>query len=388
VKKRKLIKILVVFGTRPEAIKMLPLINQLKLESKYFDLKICITAQHRTMLDQILNFFQIKPDIDFNLMKQKQDLNLLTSKILVKMKKILRKNKPDLVIVHGDTTTTMAASLSSFYEGFPVAHVEAGLRTYNLKAPFPEEFNRQFVSKIAKFHFSPTSINKTNLIAEGVNKKNIKVTGNTVIDALFWTLKKINSNSTIQNKIERQIKSILKFNYKKDRFILITGHRRENFGDGFVHICEAIRDLALLYPKINFIYPVHLNPNVQKPVNKILKNLGNVLLIKPMNYENFIYLMKYAYLILTDSGGIQEEAPSLRKPVLVMRKVTERKEAINTGNIKLIGNKKKNIIFNVRELLKNENMYMKMCNKSNPYGDGFAAKRIVDFLKNLYFKEI
>lgn len=384
----KLIKIMVVFGTRPEAIKMVPLINRFKLEHEYFDVKVCVTAQHRQMLDQVLNFFEILPDIDLNIMKEKQDLTQLTSTILNKMKEVLSQYKPDLVLVHGDTTTTMATALASFYERCSVGHVEAGLRTFDLDSPFPEEFNRQIVSKIAKYHFAPTIKNKNNLISEGLISKNIIVTGNTVIDALFWTLKKINSNSTIQNKIERQIKSILKFNYKKDRFILITGHRRENFGDGFVHICEAIRDLALLYPKINFIYPVHLNPNVQKPVNKILKNLGNVFLIKPMNYENFIYLMKYAYFILTDSGGIQEEAPSLRKPVLVMRKVTERKEAINTGNIKLIGNKKKNIIFNVRELLKNENMYMKMCNKSNPYGDGFAAKRIVDFLKNLYSKKI
>lgn len=271
--KVSLIKILVVFGTRPEAIKMLPLINQLKLEQDYFDVKVCVTAQHRQMLDQVLNFFKIKPDIDLDIMKYHQNLSLLTSTILNKMKEVLNIHKPDLVLVHGDTTTTMASALASFYQGCLVGHVEAGLRTFNLDSPFPEEFNRQLVSKVAKYHFAPTLKNKNNLISEGVILKNIRVTGNTVIDALNWTLEQIDSSLTLRNKIERELDSILNFDLKKNRYILITGHRRENFGDGFVQICQAIRELALLYPNLYFVYPVHLNPSVQKPVNEILSTL-------------------------------------------------------------------------------------------------------------------
>ena len=341
--KVSLIKILVVFGTRPEAIKMLPLINQLKLEQDYFDVKVCVTAQHRQMLDQVLNFFKIKPDIDLDIMKYHQNLSLLTSTILNKMKEVLNIHKPDLVLVHGDTTTTMASALASFYQGCLVGHVEAGLRTFNLDSPFPEEFNRQLVSKVAKYHFAPTLKNKNNLISEGVILKNIRVTGNTVIDALNWTLEQIDSSLTLRNKIERELDSILNFDLKKNRYILITGHRRENFGDGFVQICQAIRELALLYPNLYFVYPVHLNPSVQKPVNEILRGIKNILLIKPMDYEVFTYMMKYAYLIMTDSGGIQEEAPSLGKPVLVMRNLTEREEAVDAGTVKLIGNEKKKL---------------------------------------------
>ena len=382
---RKLIKIIVVFGTRPEAIKMLPLINHFKSEYEYFDVKVCITAQHRQMLDQVLNFFEIQPDIDLNIMKNQQDLNLLTSTILNKMKKVLTQHKPDLVLIHGDTTTAMATAIASFYEKCPVGHVEAGLRTFNLDSPFPEEFNRQLVSKIAKYHFAPTLLNKNNLISEGIISSNIKVTGNTVVDALDWTLKKIDSVLTIRNKIERELESILSFNYKKDRFILITGHRRENFGYGFVQICEAIRELALLYPNLYFVYPVHLNPNVQKPVNEILGVVKNILLIKPLNYEVFAYIMKYSYLIITDSGGIQEEGPSLGKPVLVMRNLTERQEAVKAGTVRLIGNEKKKIIFNVSSLLDNIDIYNQMSKTSNPYGDGDASIRIISFLKSIYF---
>lgn len=382
---RKLIKIIVVFGTRPEAIKMFPLINHFKSEYEYFDVKVCITAQHRQMLDQVLNFFEIQPDIDLNIMKNQQDLNLLTSTILNKMKKVLTQHKPDLVLIHGDTTTAMATAIASFYEKCPVGHVEAGLRTFNLDSPFPEEFNRQLVSKIAKYHFAPTLLNKNNLISEGIISSNIKVTGNTVVDALDWTLKKIDSVLTIRNKIERELESILSFNYKKDRFILITGHRRENFGYGFVQICEAIRELALLYPNLYFVYPVHLNPNVQKPVNEILGVVKNILLIKPLNYEVFAYIMKYSYLIITDSGGIQEEGPSLGKPVLVMRNLTERQEAVKAGTVRLIGNEKKKIIFNVSSLLDNIDIYNQMSKTSNPYGDGDASIRIISFLKSIYF---
>lgn len=382
----KLKKIMVVFGTRPEAIKMLPLINQLKLEHEYFDVKVCVTAQHRQMLDQVLNFFKIQPDIDLNIMKKNQDLTLLTSIILNKMKEVLAKHKPDLVLVHGDTTTTMATTLASFYEGCSVGHVEAGLRTFNIDSPFPEEFNRQLTSKISKYHFAPTLKNKNNLISEGVSSKNIIVTGNTVIDALNWTLEQIGSSLSIRKKIERDLKEILNFDLKKNRFILITGHRRENFGIGFVQICQAIRELALQYPNLYFVYPVHLNPNVKIPVDEILQDIKNILLIRPMDYEVFTYMMKYAYLIITDSGGIQEEAPSLGIPVLVMRNLTEREEAVKAGVVKLIGNKKEKIIFNVTKLLDNANIYKQMVSKSNPYGEGNASKQIVSFLKSIYFK--
>jgi len=338
------------------------------------------------MLDQVLNFFEIHPDIDLNIMKEKQDLSLLTSTILDKMKEVLAQHKPDLVLVHGDTTTTMATALASFYEGCSIGHVEAGLRTFDLESPFPEEFNRQLVSKVSKYHFAPTLKNKNNLISEGVISKNIVVTGNTVIDALNWTLEQIESSVAVRNKIERELEEILNFDLKKNRFILITGHRRENFGHGFVQICQAIQELALLYPNLYFVYPVHLNPNVQKPVNKILKNIKNVLLIRPMDYEVFMYLMKYAYLIITDSGGIQEEAPSLRIPVLVMRNLTEREEAVQAGTVKLIGNEKKKIISNVCNLLDNVDVYNQMASTFNPYGEGNASKQIVSFLKSNYFK--
>lgn len=380
------IKVIIVFGTRPEAIKMLPLINRLKLEHKYFDVKVCVTAQHRQMLDQVLNFFEIQPDIDLNIMKHQQDLSLLTSTILNKMKEVLNQQKPDLVLVHGDTTTTMATALASFYEGCSVGHVEAGLRTFNLDSPFPEEFNRQIVSKVAKYHFAPTLINKNNLISEGIISNNIIVTGNTVIDSLNWTLEQIESNLTKRNKIEKELDSILNFNYKNDRFILITGHRRENFGYGLIQICEAIKELALKYPKLYFVYPVHLNPNVQKPVKNILKEIKNIILVRPIDYEVFTYVMKYAYFIITDSGGIQEEAPSLGKPVLVMRDLTEREEAVKAGTVKLVGSEKKKIIFNVSKLLDDTDVYNKMSSTANPYGDGNASHKIVNFLKSVYFK--
>jgi UDP-N-acetylglucosamine 2-epimerase (non-hydrolysing) len=379
----KLLKILVVFGTRPEAIKMQPIINQLKLEHEYFDTKVCVTAQHRHMLDQVLKFFEIIPDIDLNLMKHQQDLNQLTSAILTSMRLVLNQYKPDLVLVHGDTTTTMATTLACFYAKCSVGHIEAGLRTYNLDSPFPEEFNRQLVSKISKYHFAPTFLNKKNLISEGIITNKIEITGNTVIDALNWSLKKIDSDSDIRSKIEKEIDSILNFDWKNNRFILVTCHRRENFGGSFVQISEAIKELASRYPNIYFIYPVHLNPNIKTQAYEILKGINNVLLVEPMSYEVFIYLIRYVYFIMTDSGGIQEEAPSLGKPVLVMRNLTERQEAIEAGTAKLIGNEKKKIILHASELLDNIHSYNKMLTSSNPYGDGFASLRIVNFLKSI-----
>jgi len=373
-------KIMLVFGTRPEAIKMAPLVHVLKAKPDHFELKVCVTSQHREMLDQVLKIFNIKPDIDLNLMRKDQNLLNLTSLILDEMGKVLKEYKPEIVLVHGDTTTTLAASMAAFYASIPVGHVEAGLRTYDLNTPFPEEFNRQITSKITKWHFAPTELSKQNLLSEGINKSSIFVTGNTVIDALHLVLKQIDKNEDLQNKLKDILNAHLLFNWQKEKFILVTAHRRENFGDGFLQICTAIKKLSAKYPKIHFVYPVHLNPNASKPAYEILKGIDNIHLIKPLEYEIFVYLLKHSYLVLTDSGGIQEEAPSLGKPVLVMRDVTERPEAIEAGTVEIVGSNHQRIIEGVSHLLDDKQHYQKMSYAHNPYGDGLACKRIVDVL--------
>jgi UDP-N-acetylglucosamine 2-epimerase (non-hydrolysing) len=373
-------KVMVVFGTRPEAIKMAPLCHRLR-EQKDIETIICVTAQHREMLDQVLSIFELIPDIDLNVMKKGQDLYDVTSNILLKMRDILIEEKPDIVLVHGDTTTTFATSLACFYMGIKVGHVEAGLRTHDIHAPFPEEYNRQSTGIIADYHFAPTDLSRQNLLAEGKNKESIIVTGNTVIDALHLVLKKIDVDKNKAKDITLRLNERLRFDWKVARFVLITGHRRENFGQGFLDICVAIKELALKNPDTHFVYPVHLNPNVQKPVNRILLGLDNVWLIEPLGYEDFVYLLKQSYLVLTDSGGIQEEAPSLGKPVLVMRDVTERPEAVEAGTVKLVGASTTNIISSIDLLLSNEALYTKMSQAHNPYGDGKACDRIVEYIR-------
>lgn len=372
---------MLVFGTRPEAIKMAPLYHALKRRSNLFETRVCVTAQHREMLDQVLRIFDIKVDIDLNLMKADQDLFDITSGVLLGMREVLRNEKPNFLLVHGDTSTTLASSIAGFYSGISVGHIEAGLRTNDLRAPFPEEFNRQVASKIAKWHFSPTALCRQNLLREGVPEIQISITGNTVIDALFWVLNRIDSDELRQTCLTNFLDELLPFSWKQDQFVLITGHRRENFGDGFMQICEALKELAMRYPKIHFVYPVHLNPNVQEPVNSILFGQTNIYLINPLDYEPFVYLLKHCYLVLTDSGGIQEEAPSLGKPVLVMREVTERPEAIDFGTVRLVGADRKRIVANVSELIENDESYKKMSRASNPYGDGRACERIIDILR-------
>jgi UDP-N-acetylglucosamine 2-epimerase (non-hydrolysing) len=376
-------KIMLVFGTRPEAIKMAPLYHALKAMPDTFDTKLCVTAQHRQMLDQVLKVFNITPDIDLNLMKPGQDLFDVTASVLTGMRKVLRTYKPDTLLVHGDTTTTLAATIAGFYLGVPVGHVEAGLRTHDLQAPFPEEFNRQVVSKLTKWHFAPTAYSRQNLLDERVPDNAISVTGNTVIDALFWVLGRIEAEPQRRSSLDQFLNESLNFGWQHKRFVLMTGHRRENFGDGFLQICHALKELAVRYPEIKFVYPVHLNPNVQQPVNTILANLPNVHLIAPMDYEPFVYLLKYSHLVLTDSGGIQEEAPSLGKPVLVMRDVTERPEAVEAGTVRLVGADQPRIVHNVSELLDNETSYALMSKAHNPYGDGKACARIISVLKEI-----
>ena len=374
---------MLVFGTRPEAIKMAPLLHALKVDANQFEPLVCVTSQHREMLDQVLNIFDIFPDIDLDLMKKNQNLSDLTSLILTQMHKVFTKHQPDIVLVHGDTTTTLATSIAAFYQSIPVGHVEAGLRTYNLKAPFPEEFNRQITGKITKWHFAPTNLSKKNLLSEGISKSSITVTGNTVIDALHWILKRIDQDEDCQKDLKNILKKHLSFDWQNEKFVIITAHRRENFGDGFLNICSAIKSLALKYPKVHFVYPIHLNPNVSKPVKEILKAIYNIHLIKPLEYMTFVYLLSHSYLVLTDSGGIQEEAPSLSKPVLVMRESTERPEAIENGNIELVGSNKEKIIKGVSRLLDDKEHYQMMSGINNPYGDGLACKRIVDVLKKI-----
>jgi UDP-N-acetylglucosamine 2-epimerase (non-hydrolysing) len=376
-------KIMLVFGTRPEAIKMAPLYHALLSCDSEFEILTCVTAQHRQMLDQVLNVFEISPDIDLNLMKAGQDLYDVTAYVLMEMREVLKLHQPDLLLVHGDTTTTLATSLAAFYAGVPVGHVEAGLRTHDIYAPFPEELNRQITTKVARWHFAPTELSRDNLVSERVLDANISITGNTVIDALFWVLDRFEVDIARYDALICQLNTIFPFDWKQQRYLLITGHRRENFGDGFLQICRALRELALYYPDTHFVYPVHLNPNVQAPVNDYLANLENLHLIAPLGYEPFVLLLKHAYLVLTDSGGIQEEAPSLGKPVLVMREVTERPEAVNAGTVRLVGANYDRIIANVSELLDCEESYSAMSRAHNPYGDGKACERIIEVLRNI-----
>ena len=372
-------KVLLVFGTRPEAIKMAPLVKILK-EDKELEAKVCVTAQHREMLDQVLDLFDITPEYDLNLMKPGQDLYDITANVLLGMKNVLSDFKPDVVLVHGDTTTTSATALSSFYQKIKVGHVEAGLRTGDIYSPWPEEANRQITGVLANYHFAPTETSKANLVKENKDSNNIIVTGNTVIDALFMALQKIESDKTLESKIISEIASQYPLQEDK-KIILVTGHRRENFGQGFINICNSLKTLALNNSDIDIVYPVHLNPNVQKPVKEILADVDNIHLIDPLQYEQFIYMMNRSYFIITDSGGVQEEAPSLGKPVLVMRDTTERPEAVEAGTVKLVGTDPEVIITEAQKLLDDKEEYEKMSKAHNPYGDGTASKRIVEFLK-------
>lgn len=372
-------KVLIVCGTRPEAIKMAPLVKVFENYKAEFDTRVCVTAQHREMLDQVLELFEIQPQYDLNIMKPGQSLYEVTSNVLLGMKGVLDEFEPDVVLVHGDTSTTFAASLAAFYKQIKVGHVEAGLRTGNLYSPWPEEANRKLTGALTEFHFAPTTTSKENLIKENIYPENIYVTGNTVIDALYLVLEKIQQNTSLQKELKTVIENS-GFSGLDSQFVLITGHRRENFGQGFLNICNALKTLAEANPKTNFVYPVHLNPNVRKPVNEILSETPNVLLSEPLQYEAFIYLMSKSYLIVTDSGGIQEEAPSLGKPVLVMRESTERPEAVEAGTVKLVGSDMNSIIDNVQILLKSENEYLKMSKAHNPYGDGMACERIIKVL--------
>lgn len=376
-------KIMMAFGTRPEAIKMAPLYHALKTQPDVFNTVLCVTAQHRQMLDQVLKVFDIKPDIDLNLMTPGQDLFDVTAAVLKGMREVLKVQKPDVLLVHGDTTTTLAAAMAGFYLGVPVGHVEAGLRTHDLRAPFPEEFNRQVASKLSKWHFAPTELSQRNLLAEGVPKDSVIVTGNTVIDALFWVLGRIEVDEAKRQGLVEFLNDQLGFEWQIQRFVLITGHRRENFGDGFLQICQALKELAGRYPAVQFVYPVHLNPNVKRPVNDILADVPNVHLIAPLDYEPFVYLLKHSHIVLTDSGGIQEEAPSLGKPVLVMRDLTERPEAVAAGTVRLVGPDHGRIVANVVELLDNDVSYASMARAHNPYGDGKACARIISILKKI-----
>ena len=374
---------MLVFGTRPEAIKMAPLYHALKACPEQFETQVCVTAQHRQMLDQVLRVFEITPDIDLNLMKAGQDLYDVTASVLLGMRDVLRQYKPDALLVHGDTTTSLAAAMAGFYAGVPVGHVEAGLRTHDVYAPFPEEFNRQVVSKVTRWHFAPTEFSQQNLLNERVDEDQITVTGNTVIDALMWVLGRIDSDTERQAAICTLLNDRMPFFWQTDRFVLITGHRRENFGDGFLQICEALKNLAARFLNVHFVYPVHLNPNVQQPVKSILADLPNVHLIEPLDYEPFVYLLKHSHIVLTDSGGIQEEAPSLGKPVLVMRDVTERPEAVDAGTVILVGADRERIVANMSQLLENEATYKRMSRAHNPYGDGKACERIIDVLRSI-----
>ena len=381
-----MVKVLLVFGTRPEAIKMAPLVKVFE-EEDLIESKVCVTAQHREMLDQVLEIFDIKPDYDLNLMKPGQDLYDITSNVLLGMKEILRDFQPDMVLVHGDTTTTSATSLAAFYQQIKVGHVEAGLRTGNIYSPWPEEANRQITGILANYHFTPTETSKENLLKENKDSSTIVVTGNTVIDALFLALNKIKSNTELESNIidtiQKQFPKNSKFKIQNSKFILVTGHRRENFGQGFINICEALKEIALEHSYVDIVYPVHLNPNVQKPVNEILSDIDNIYLIEPLEYESFIYLMEKSYFIITDSGGVQEEAPSLGKPVLVMRDTTERPEAVDAGTVKLVGTDKGRIVREAKRLLTNVAEYDKMSKAHNPYGNGKACDKIVDFIKNI-----
>ena len=373
-------KILVVFGTRPEAIKMAPLVKEFQKHTDVYETKVCVTAQHREMLDQVLDLFEITPDYDLDIMKPGQDLYDVTSNVLLGMRSVLNDFNPDIVFVHGDTSTTFAASLAAFYHQIKVAHVEAGLRTGNIYSPWPEEANRQLTTQITEYHFAPTSTSKANLHKENIDNDKIAITGNTVIDALFLALEKIKSNKQLETDIIDYL-ATLDYELKADKkIILVTGHRRENHGQGFINICTALKEIALANPDIDIVYPVHLNPNVQKPVKALLSDIDNIYLIEPLQYEQFIYMMDKSYFIITDSGGVQEEAPSLGKPVLVMRDTTERPEALDAGTVKLVGTDTELIIKEAQMLIDNKEAYEYMSKAHNPYGDGDACKKIVDFL--------
>jgi len=369
-------KNLIIFGTRPEAIKMAPLVKAF-LNDETFETKVCVTAQHREMLDQVLNFFEIKPDYDLNLMTKGQSLNILTSRIFSELHPVLEEFKPDYVYVHGDTTTSTAAAIASFYAGAKVCHVEAGLRTFNKQSPFPEEMNRCVTGSVANYHFAPTSTSKNNLLQENISESNILVTGNTVIDALEMSIKQLETYES------EELDNVKKIVTKKQKLILVTGHRRENHGQGFINICNALKQIAENNKDVEIVYPVHLNPKVLKPVHEILDGIENIKLIKPLSYPTFVWLMNKAELIITDSGGVQEEAPSLGKPVLVMRDTTERPEAVNAGTVILVGTDTEKIIVETEKLLCNKEQYKKMSQLHNPYGDGKSSERIVNLIKNL-----
>lgn len=383
-------RIMLIFGTRPEAIKMAPLVKALQKDAR-FETIVTVTGQHRQMLDQVLHLFDIKPQYDLNIMKQGQDLYDITSRILVGMRDILKESNPDIVLVHGDTSTSTAAALAAFYAQIPVGHVEAGLRTYDIYSPWPEEMNRQITGRIATLHFSPTSRSHDNLTSEGVKENQIAVTGNTVIDALMTVVEKINKDSDLELQLRRFVTEsgydISRLDSGK-RLVLVTGHRRENFGEGFQNICGALRDLACKYPDVDFLYPMHLNPNVRKPINETFGNIEhkNVFFIEPLDYLYFVYMMQKAYIILTDSGGIQEEAPSLGKPVLVMREVTERPEALEAGTIKLVGTNRKLIVDTASKFLDDDDYYEKNKLIANPYGDGKACERIIAKIADFFCK--
>lgn len=381
-------KIMLVFGTRPEAIKMAPLVKAFQGKNDEFETIVCVTGQHREMLDQVLHLFDIKPDFDLNIMKQGQDLYDITSRVLLGMRDVFKVCKPDILFVHGDTTTSTAAALAGFYQQIPVAHVEAGLRTNDIYSPWPEEMNRQITGRIATYNLSPTQLSLQNLLKENVDENKITVTGNTVIDALHWVTAKIKSDKKLDDNLSLDLKS-KGYDTKRlvghRRLVLITGHRRENFGDGFLHICHAIQDLAKKFPEVDFVYPMHLNPNVRKPIHQVfgedLNNLGNIFFIEPLEYLPFVFLMEKSDIVLTDSGGIQEEAPGLGKPVLVMRNTTERPEAVDAGTVKLVGTDYDAIVDNVSKLLTDRNLYNKMSKATNPYGDGKACERIIRYIE-------
>jgi UDP-N-acetylglucosamine 2-epimerase (non-hydrolysing) len=370
-----MIKVLVVFGTRPEAIKMAPLVSILRANPNFSTI-VCVTAQHREMLDQVLSLFEIVPEYDLNLMTDGQNLSDLSAKILSKLTSVLNSESPDVVLVHGDTTTTLMASLAAFYCGISIGHVEAGLRTGNLMSPWPEEANRKITGILTKFHFAPTARARENLLSEGVPEERVFVTGNTVIDALLGIREQIKKDKDLENRLAAKFPEF----GRSRRMVLITGHRRESFGEGFLNICSAIETLSSSFPGVDFVYPVHLNPNVNEPVSNFLGNLSNVYLIEPLDYLPFVFLMDRSYLILTDSGGIQEEAPSLGKPVLVMRDTTERPEALQSGTVKLVGTNKELIVSSVTTLLSDSGAYEKMSKAHNPYGDGLACERIAAVL--------
>ena len=376
-------KIMLVFGTRPEAIKMCPLVREFKKHPADFKTLVCVTGQHREMLHQVLDIFDVKPDYDLAIMKEGQDLYDVTSRVLTGMRDVLDKEKPDVVLVHGDTTTSMAAALAAFYRQISVGHVEAGLRTNNIYSPWPEEMNRQITGRIATYDFSPTLLSRDNLLREGVDPQKITVTGNTVIDALQQVVLRIKNDPELQEKLAADLVEHGYDTSRNRRLVLITGHRRENFGEGFLNICRGIKDLSEKYPDVDFVYPMHLNPNVRRPIKEIFgeERKENLFFIEPLDYLDFVFLMEKSYLVLTDSGGIQEEAPGLGKPVLVMRDTTERPEAVEAGTVKLVGTNRDLIVGEVSALLDNENHYLSMSKAINPYGDGQACERIVEILK-------